>query len=85
MSIVLSLYKQSLINRKNNAQLQLMQNNARMMNFLGTHQGKLDDPIPSANTLENRINLENASLGTELAITNSELQALNTGSIDYFA
>lgn len=84
MSIVLNLYRQNLINRKNNAQLQLMQNHARMLNFLGTHQGKLSDPNPAA-VLENRLAFQNNCASTELMMANCELAALENSSLNYLA
>ena len=83
MSIVLNLYKQSLISRKNDMELQILRNNSGRMNFLGTHQGKkLDDPIPTS--FENKIDLENIMASTELLAINSELEALNC-SLNYLA
>ena len=83
MSIVLNLYKQSLINRKNNAQLELMHNNARKLAMLGgLHTGMDLGAISSAETA---LDLDNLSASTELMAVNAELAALNNTHLDYMS
>ena len=81
MSIVLNLYKQSLMQRKNNAQLELFQNNSRKLAMLGgLHMGS---NLGSVSAMENAIDFDNLSLSYELAAINSELEAINSTHIDY--
>ena len=83
MSIVLNLYKQSLINRKNNAQLALIQNNAQKIAMLGgLHLGSSLESVSSA---ESAIDLDNVSLSSELMAVNAELAALDNAHIDYMS
>ncbi len=85
MSILTSLYKQSLIHQKNNAEFQLLRNNASKMNFLGTHQGRAD--FSGIKDFENAIDLDNIGLSTELSFVNAELNSLNEfgSSLNYLA
>ena len=84
MSILVSLYKQSLIADRNNKELALLQNSARRMHMLGTHQGRMD--YGEINTEENAIDMQNISDSTELMAINAELDALNnSSSLNYFA
>lgn len=84
MSILLSLYKQSLISAKNNNQLALLQNSARKLHMLGTHQGHRD--FGKLSSMENVIDMENVAASTELSVINAELGALrDSSSLDYFA
>ena len=85
MSILLSLYKQNLIRQRNDAQFQMLRNNAQMMNFMGTHRGRTD--FSDINNSENAIALDNLSLSTRLAVANAELKALDRSglSLNYFA
>ena len=83
MSIVLNLYKQSLINRKNNAQLALIQNNAQKLAMLGgLHLGS---DINSVSSMENSLDLDNVSLSSELMAVNAELAAIDNAHIDYMS
>ncbi len=83
MSVVLNLYKQSLINRKNNAQLELINNNAKKLAMLGGL--KLGDNLNSVSSIENNMDLDNVFLSSELMAVNAELAALNSAHIDYLS
>jgi len=81
MSIVLNLYKQSLLNRKNNAQMELIRNNAQKLAMLGgLHLGS---DLNSISSLENSIDLDNLCASSELMAVNAELAALDNSHIDY--
>jgi len=83
MSVVLNLYKQSLINRKNNAQLELLQNNARKMAMLGGLH--LNSDISSVSSYENAIDLDNLSLSSELMAVSAELASLENSHLDFMS
>ena len=86
LSIVLNLYKQTLLRQKNDAELQLLRNNAQKTNFLGTHQGRYS--LEDANSFENRLDCENIAASAQLSAINAELNALNgsnNSSLNYFA
>lgn len=83
MSIVLNLYKQSLINRKNNAQLALIQNNAQKLAMLGgLHK---NTSLSEVSSMENALDLDNVSLSTELMAVSAELASLDNAHIDYMS
>lgn len=85
MSILTTLYKQSLIHQRNNAELQMIRNNAARMNFLGIHQGRTD--FSDTTDFENSLDLDNINLSTELAAVNTELNSINKvgSSLNYLA
>ncbi len=85
MSILTSLYKQSLIQQRNNAQLQMLRNNASRMHFLGTHQGRGD--FSDVTDFENTLALDDSNLSTELSAINAELDSINSvgSSLNYLA
>ena len=83
MSIVLNLYKQSLINRKNNAQLELIRNNAQKLAMLGGLHRNYD--LNSVSSMENAIDLDNLTASTELMAVNAELAALDNAHLDYMS
>ena len=83
MSIVLNLYKQSLINRKNNAQLELIQNNARKLAMLGGLHSNSN--LASVSSAETALDLDNLSASTELMAVNAELASLNNAHLDYMS
>ena len=83
MSILLNLHKQSLINRKNNAQLELFHNNAKKLAMLGgLHQGM---NLNSVSSMETALDLDNLTASTELMAVNAELASLNNTHLDYMS
>jgi len=86
MSIVLNLYKQSLINRKNNAQLAMIQNNAQKIAMLGglhKNPNYADYDFLSESETDLDLALDNALI--EYMAVSSELEALNNANIDYMS
>ena len=85
MSIVLNLYKQSLITRRNNAQAELFHNNSRKLAMLGGLHYGLGSNLASVSSMESAIDLDNLSLNSELMAINSELGAINGCNINYLS
>lgn len=87
MSIVQLLARQNLILRKNNLQLQLLQNSAAKRNMLNnlSFGGGLN--LENISARECALDLDSISASTELMAINAELGALNSFSnkFDYFA
>lgn len=75
LSIAKQLEKQSLIARRNNLELSLLQNSAAQRGLLNSpHFG---GGLATVNAAEASLGLSNISNGTELMAVNAELAALN--------
>ncbi len=83
MSILTSLYRQSLIAQKNNLQYQILQNSPYRQSLMSNpyFSGNLQE----VNNIETAMTMENVSASAQLMAINTELDSLNSSRLNYLA